>query len=112
MFKFIRSVLVALACSLLSTVGFSQEAADSQAIERKARIQELRRLNQEERQAKRQEMQKQLESLTDEQRQALRERRRLRESSSVRSRGQRLPRRRPPVSDPPTEDQAEAEEPA
>ena len=73
------------------------EQAQQQATERRERIQELRRLSQEEREVKRAERQRQIDSLTEEQRQALRERRQLREANA-RHRGQRPQRRRPPVT--------------
>ena len=66
------------------------EQAQQQATERRERIQELRRLSQEEREVKRAERQRQIDSLTE-------ERRQLREANA-RHRGQRPQRRRPPVT--------------
>lgn len=63
-------------CLLLSVAGGVQ-AQDGAATEaqRQARLEELRQMSPEQRQARREQMQKRLEGLTDEQRAALRERR-------------------------------------
>jgi len=86
-----------------------QEATDAQAEQRRARIEELHQLTQEEREQRRVERQRQIDSLTDEQRQALRERRRLREAQSTRRQGQRPPRRPAAQASPPVVEDAEQE---
>jgi len=119
--------MLRLSCLVLIVLGFygiqpaayAQDVEDTQALEqqqgqrqaqdRRARIEELRQLDPEERQARRAERQRQIDSLTDEQRQALRERRRLREAAGSGQRGQRPSRRRPP---PPAANEGETEDPA
>ncbi|PCJ27968.1 MAG: hypothetical protein COA96_02050 [SAR86 cluster bacterium] len=79
MIAFLLHIPISSAQDTENTVVQLNPDSQQQKIQRQARIEELRQLTQEDRQARRRETRKQLESLTEEQRQALRDRRRQRE---------------------------------
>ena len=117
--KFIALTISLLALFTVVPLAAAQDATDSAAedaarAERRARIEELRHLTREQREAQRQDIEGRLEGLTEDQHQALRERRRLQQQARARQ-DQRVgqgarphrqrPQRRPQQEKPAKEDQ-------
>lgn len=83
------SIVLSLSANSVLAQDDEQTLEDQAQAERIARIQELRQLEREERQARRQNIRRRLEGLTEDERRALRERRRIVEQARTRQ-GQRM----------------------
>ena len=100
MLRLSRLVLIMLGFFLIAPAVYGQDAEDAEGLDVGQAQQ---------REARREERQRQIESLSDEQRQALRERKRIRQARGTGQRGQRPERRRPPTSPPQVSEEAESE---
>tara|TARA_B110000858_G_scaffold175732_1_gene209326 strand:- start:10741 stop:11025 length:285 start_codon:yes stop_codon:yes gene_type:complete len=91
-----------LACFLIAPAAYTQDAEDSEGVKNERAQQ---------REARREERQRQIDSLSDEQRQALRERKHIRQARGAGQRSQRPQRRRPQASPPDSSAEVHGEEP-